>query len=210
MYVIISIMDLKSTYNKIANDWFKDHEEDNWWYEGTDKFVSLLGKGASVFDIGCGAGIKSKYLLSKGLNVTGMDFSEEMIGIAKKEVPNVDFMVGDMYELDSYNKKFDAVFAQAVLLHTPKAKVMDTLEKFKNKLNKNGLLYLAVKEVKDDGTNEKILKENDYGYGYEYERFFSYFTLPEIKEYINKLGLKLIWENVTTSGRTNWIQIIAQ
>ncbi len=137
-----------------------------------------------------------------------MDFSEKMIEIAKKEVPDVDFMVGDIYYLDSYKNKFDAVFAQAVLLHIPRERALEVLEKFKNKLKPNGILYLAVKEVKSDGTDNEILKENDYGY--EYERFFSYFTLSEIKEHINKLGLKLVWENVANSGRTNWIQVIAQ
>jgi len=201
-------MDLKSTYNKIADDWFKDHKEDNWWRAGTDKFISLLPKGATVLDVGCGAGMKSKYLLDKGLKATGMDFSEKMIGIAKREYSDIDFFVGDVYELSSYKNKFDAVFAQAVLLHVPKDKVLKVLEQLRNKLKPGGLLYLAVKEVKADGKEEKVLKESDYGY--EYERFFSFFTLPEIKDYIGKLELKLVWENITTSGRTNWIQVIAQ
>ena len=49
-------------------------------------------------------------------------------------------------------------------------------KKFKNKLNPNGVLYLAVKEKRK--VEEEIATENDYGY--EYERFFSYFTLDEI------------------------------
>jgi len=200
-------MDLKSTYNKIADDWYKDHKKDTWWQEGTNKFISLLSKGATVLDIGCGAGVKSKYLSDKGLNVTGMDFSEKLIEIAKREVSGVDFVVGDIYELDSYQNKFDAVFAQAVLLHIPKDKIMEVLKKFKNKLNPNGVLYLAMKEVKN-GIENEVVRENDYGY--EYERFFSYFTLPEMKDCIEKLGLKLVWESVALSGRTTWIQVVAK
>ena len=53
----------------------------------------------------------------------------------------------------------------------------------------------------------EIRKENDFGY--EYERFFSYFTLSEFKDYFNKLGLEIISENVilSSSGRSNWINI---
>jgi hypothetical protein len=29
-------MDLKSTYNKIAEDWHKNHQQDDWWVEGID------------------------------------------------------------------------------------------------------------------------------------------------------------------------------
>lgn len=201
-------MDLKSTYNKIADDWFKDHKEDTWWHEGTNKFISLLPKGATVLDVGCGAGVKSKYLGDKGFKVTGIDFSEKMIEIARRELPSIDFDLVDIYELDSYNKKFDAVFAQAVLLHIPKEKVVEILSKLKNKLNPKGVLYVAVKEVKEDGLEEKNIKENDYGY--EYERFFSFFTLPEIKKAIDGIGLKLVWEKVTTSGRAKWVQVIAK
>lgn len=200
-------MDLKSTYNSIAEDWFRDHVEDTWWKDGTDKFLSLLPKNASVLDIGCGAGVKSKYLSEKGFRVTGMDFSEKMIEIAKREVEDVYFFVGDIYELDSYSKKFDAVFAQAVLLHIPKEKILGMLEKLRNKLKQNGILYIAVKEARN-GIESEILKESDYGY--DYERFFSYFTLPEIKNYIEQIGLEIVWENITNSGRTNWIQMIAK
>lgn len=52
-------MSLKSTYNKIAEDWSKDHRDDDRWQEGTDKFLALLPKGASILDVGCGAGVKS-------------------------------------------------------------------------------------------------------------------------------------------------------
>lgn len=72
-------MNLKETYNKIADDWFKDHKVDDWWVEGTDQFISLLKPGASVLDVGCGAGLKSKYLSEKGLQVVGIDFSDKFI-----------------------------------------------------------------------------------------------------------------------------------
>ena len=41
-------MDLKSTYNKIAENWDKDHKKDTWWISGTDKFISLLKPGSLV------------------------------------------------------------------------------------------------------------------------------------------------------------------
>lgn len=201
-------MDLKSTYNKIAEDWVKDHNKDDWWQGGTDTFLSYLPKGASILDVGCGGGIKSKYIANKGYKVTGIDFSEKMIEIAKRELPDLYFDVVDVYELDKYSKTFDGIFAQAVLLHIPKAKVMDVLIKMKGRLNPSGLLYIAVKGVKDDGIEEGITKESDYGY--EYERFFSYFSLEELKDYITKLDMELVWAGSTGSGRANWHQVIGK
>ena len=77
---------LKNTYNKIAEEWVKDHDKDTWWQEGTDAFLSLLPKGSTVLDVGCGGGIKTKYIADKGFKAAGIDFSEEMIKVAKREL----------------------------------------------------------------------------------------------------------------------------
>ncbi len=201
-------MDLKSTYNKIAEDWVKDHNQDDWWKEGTDTFTSLLPQGASVLDVGCGGGIKTKNIANKGFKVTGIDFSEKMIEIAKRELPELDFDVVDVYDVDKYPKTFDGIFAQAVLLHIPKARTMEVLEKLKSRLNDGGILYIAVKGIKDDGIEEKVTQENDYGY--EYERFFSFYSPEELREYLQKLNMEIVCENIFKSGKTDWLQIIGR
>ncbi|MFZ3020015.1 MAG: class I SAM-dependent methyltransferase [Minisyncoccia bacterium] len=199
-------MDLKSTYNKIAEDWFRDHDADTWWYSGTDKFLSLLPKDATILDIGCGAGQKTRYISKKGYKVIGADFSEKMIEIAQKQAPEINFEVLDIYEIDKFHKTFDAIFAQAVLLHIPKARVEEVLLKIKSRLNQNGLLYIAVKAVRDDGIEEHTKQENDYGY--KYERFFSYYTMSELEKYLSNLNMEVIWKTSTASGHVEWLQII--
>lgn len=201
-------MNLKDTYNRIAEDWFRDHHQDTWWVEGTEKFVSFLKPGASVLDIGCGAGVKSKWLLNKGLKVMGGDFSENMVNIAKREVPGATFRVMDIKHLGEVDGTFDGVFAQAVLLHIPKTEAAAVIAGLKRKLNSGGYLYIAVKEKRPEGKEEEILVEEDYGY--KYERFFSYFTLPEIQKYLTDIGMQICYENVSRTGHTNWIQVVAK
>ncbi|MDD5489924.1 MAG: class I SAM-dependent methyltransferase [Candidatus Moranbacteria bacterium] len=156
-------MDLKDTYNKIAKDWHKDHSRDEWWVEGTDKFISSLKENDLVLDVGCGAGTKSKYLIGKKIRVIGIDFSEEMIKIAKKEVPAGRFEVLDLDDIESLPELFDGIFMQAVLLHVPKKEVVSKLRKAVKRLKKGGYLYIAVKEKRRDGPEEEIVSENDYG-----------------------------------------------
>ncbi len=203
---------LKNTYNKIAEDWNKDHEKDDWWFEGTDKYISYFNKGDSILDVGCAGGIKSKYLIDKGLKVTGIDFSEKFIEIAKKEVPNGDFTVMDVNDINKIEKSFDGIFIQAVLLHIPKEEVEGVLKKALEKLNDGGYLYVAVKEKEEGGIDEEIKKENDYGY--EYERFFSYYSKEEIETYFKNLGLEIVFENEAlpsvATRKTNWLQIIGR
>ena len=201
-------MDLKDTYNKIAKDWFRGHQDDTWWIEGTNTFISLLKKDSIVLDVGCGAGIKSKYLLDKGLRVVGIDFSEKMIELAQREVPAATYRVADIRDLSNLNGLFDGILAQAVLLHIPKANIPVALVDLRGKLKDGGYLYIAVKEKKPDQDEEEMVIEKDYGY--PYERFFSYFTLPEIKKHVDDVKMRLCYEDVTRSGHTNWIQVIAK
>lgn len=172
-----------------------------------DKFVSFLKKGDAVLDTGCGAGVKTKYLIEKGLDVLGIDFSEEMVRIARREVPGGRFLVMDAKDLSKLDQKFDGILAHAVLLHIPKKEVGDVLQSWVSKLKPHGYLCMAVKEIRPDEKEEMMVKEEDYGY--PYERFFSYFSREEMRNYLKNFGMKILWEN-RTIGERPWIQIICQ
>ncbi|MCL5009025.1 MAG: class I SAM-dependent methyltransferase [Patescibacteria group bacterium] len=199
-------MDLKATYNKIAKDWFNDHKESDWWNESADIFLNLLKPGGKVLDVGCGAGLKTKYLLEQGFDVFGIDFSEEMIKLAKEHCPGAHFFVEDINQPLGLGM-FDGIFAQAVLLHIPKAEVMKVLKNLYEHLNKPGYLYVVVKELRPGAKDEQNIVESDYNY--EYERFFSFFTMPELEGYFEQLGLTVVHEAVF--ARTdNWLVIIGK
>ncbi len=200
-------MNLKETYNRIAEDWHRDHQKDDWWVEGTDAFIALLGAGKSVLDVGCGAGVKSHYLASKGCQVTGIDLSESMIAIAKREVSEADFRVLDMREVGVLEDLYDGVFAQASLLHIPKAEAPDVIKALAAKLKPHGAIYIAVKEQRANNPSEEVVTENDYGY--EYSRFFSYYTLEEIESYCREAGLTPV-QNALPQGAAKWVQVIAR
>ena len=199
---------LKKTYNRIAKDWGSDHSGDGWWIEGADKFLEFLPKGSSILDIGCGSGYKTAYIKEKGYTVEGCDFSEGMIELSKNNFPDINFEVFDIYDLDKLNKKFDGIFCQAVLLHIPKNDIFEILSNMKSLLNDSGYLYIAVKEKRDFEPEEEIKKENDYGY--EYERYFSYFTVNELSDYFNKLNMEVVYRVSNGSSKRIWINIIGK
>ncbi|OGH73018.1 MAG: hypothetical protein A2921_00690 [Candidatus Magasanikbacteria bacterium RIFCSPLOWO2_01_FULL_43_20b] len=201
-------MNLKDTYNKIAGDWFRQHQPDSWWHEGTDKFISSLKAGASVLDVGCGAGLASKYLVEKGLSLVGIDFSEKLIEIAKREVPLGKFLVMDMNNLGSLEEHFDGLYVKASILHLAKKEVPDFMLKLKERFKPNGFIYIAVKGANKGQQEEQVKIEHDYGH--TYERFFSFFFLPEMEKYFTDAGFKVIWKKVALTGQTNWIEIIGQ
>ncbi len=70
--------------------------------------------GERVLDLGCGTGYLTQQIKSLDADVTGIDFSPEMIEQAKINYPEVNFAVADASDFH-FDKPFDAIFSNAVL-----------------------------------------------------------------------------------------------
>jgi SAM-dependent methyltransferase len=195
---------LRDTYDRIAVDWAKDHEGDTWWRDGTAKFASLLPPGARVLDAGCGSGQKARFFQDRGFRVLGVDFSEKLLDIARQTATASDFRLLDLRDIRTLHEQFEGVFAQASLLHIPKAETFSVIEGMVSRLVPRGLLYIAVKAQRAGHPEEEMVIENDYGY--DYERFFSYYTMDEMRGHVERLGLSLVHGEVSQ----DWMQLIAR
>lgn len=201
-------MNLKDTYERIAVDWHEDHQDDDWWVSGLEKFISLLPAGADVLDAGCAGGVKSKALAARGVHVIGIDFASNFIEIARKNVPEVEFRVLDIRDVSSMKENFDGIFLQAVLLHFPKKEVPSLLRGLLGRLKSGGVIHISVKESRLGQAEEEVVKEDDYGYAYE--RFFSFFSQQELKDILEGLGLFIVSFDVPENNSTRWLQVIAR
>ncbi len=87
----------------------------------TNVIDDLINKGCveKVLDVGCGGGRYSKYLLSKGMDVTAIDSSHEMINSIKDI--KIKTLVTDMSNINIYNELFDLIISIGVL-HNAKSK----------------------------------------------------------------------------------------
>jgi ubiquinone/menaquinone biosynthesis C-methylase UbiE len=73
-----------------------------------------LRRGAHVLDVGCGTGISLQPLLARGMNLTGLDPSAEMLAAAKLVAPGATLVEGKAEQLPFADGSFDAaVSAQA-------------------------------------------------------------------------------------------------
>jgi trans-aconitate 2-methyltransferase len=70
--------------------------------------------GERILDVGCGTGQLTAEIARSGASVTGLDNSAEMLAEARKNYPDLAFVLGDAASFH-FSEAFDAVFSNAVL-----------------------------------------------------------------------------------------------
>ncbi|MFF8013973.1 methyltransferase domain-containing protein [Streptomyces sp. NPDC007929] len=106
-------------------------------------FAGLVGEGGEVADLGCGPGRVTAYLASQGLSVFGLDLSESMLAIARRENPGLRFEQGSMQELNLPDGSLDGVVAWYSIIHTPEEHLPALFAGFHRVLRPGGHLLLG-------------------------------------------------------------------
>ena len=144
---------MTKTLCEIYNSFAATYEQNRGLFDMTevlDHFYNLLEiKKGSLLDLGCGAGEPfARFFADKGWQVTGVDFSEKMLTMATKYVPEMKTVCKDMRDVDFAPQSFDAITAVYSLFHVPRADHLSLFEKMHSWLNPRGraLFTYATKE----------------------------------------------------------------
>ncbi|MFE1247552.1 class I SAM-dependent methyltransferase [Streptomyces sp. NPDC058735] len=106
-------------------------------------FAQLVGEGGEVGDLGCGPGRVTGYLASLGLSVFGLDLSESMLAVARREHPGLRFVRGSMQDLDLPDASLDGVVSWYSTIHTPEEHLPALFAGFHRVLRPGGHLLLG-------------------------------------------------------------------
>ena len=177
-------------YNKIAEDYYS-HRNLNKFNIELERFASLISNDAHVLDVGCGGGIPTaKFLVNKGFTVTGIDLSETMLNLARKNVPTAEFVKMDMNKLEFNENTFDAIISVYTLFHVPKENHFEIFKKFFKVLKPEGILLI------NTGISESEGMSNFFGV----PMFWSNFKHKTTLDLIKKAGLSIISEAMLERG----------
>jgi SAM-dependent methyltransferase len=76
-----------------------------------------VGKGTRLLDVASGPGYVAAEAARRGASVVGVDFSSEMVALAGRRSPGLEFMEGDAEALPFPERSFDAVAINFGVLH---------------------------------------------------------------------------------------------
>lgn len=113
------------------------------------RFLEPLAPGAKILELGCGAGGDSAEMIARGFDVRATDGSPELAAIAAKRIgrPVETLLFGDLREVEAY----DAVWANACLLHVPREQLAGILTLIRRALKPGGYFYASFKAGDVDG-----------------------------------------------------------
>ncbi len=122
----------------------------------TNVLLDSLPTGATVLELGCGAGVPTTRRLAERCAVTAIDLSARQIALARRNVPAATFIQADMTGLDFPPGAFEAVCAFYALGHVPRDEHAALLRQIARWLRPGGLLVASFSnggsagEIEDD------------------------------------------------------------
>ncbi|WP_291634207.1 class I SAM-dependent methyltransferase [Clostridium sp.] len=140
--------------------------------------------GANILDIGFGTAILTTQLYNNGYSITGIDFSSNMINIAKQKMPqatliNQDFSKGLPDQIKNHH--FDFIISTYAIHHLTDKEKINFIKLLFPLLNKTGMILLGDVSFETRKQLEKCKsKYNEY---WDNDEF--YFTVEEIKNNLN-------------------------
>ena len=146
------------------------------------KFLSFV-RGNKLLDVGCGTGRDCNYYHSKGYDVTGVDLSEKMIELCKKNYPGISFFNMNMKSLSFEDNLFDGLHCWSVIQHIKKENVKDVILEFNRVLKSEGILFISTREGSFEGYDNTM---------YDSPRWFTYYEKPFFSNVLEESGFKIL------------------
>ena len=155
---------------------------------------SYLPKDGLIFEIGSGSGAIAAALLNSGFNVIPSDASAAM----REQALHYHSELADRYKLICFPVKtefadnyFDAVIANAVLIHFRKEELKDILLEISRILKPQGILYVLVQTKRADTNSDGFDAKG---------RYFNLMSITAIAEICQDSKLKLEYLEQVTDG----------
>lgn len=174
-----------TVFDSMANEYVEYFGDDWEFIKEIDEFADTFNEGSTILDLGSGSGYITNYLCDKRLNAMGIDFSEEMIKIAKDRYPNLKFLLGDFINIERHfeDASVDGLIAIYSLYFIPKED-FDNVLKSLYKVLRNGGKFLFVTQIGngEDFVRTPLMEKNNI----DGEIYVNYYMKDELENLLDK------------------------
>ena len=139
----------------------------------------------NLLDLGCGAGEPmSRWFVDRGWTVRGIDYTPEMVDLARKYVEEMDATVADMRDVSFPPETYDGIISVYSLFHLPSEDQFMMLERMYRWLTRGGRALFTYATKSYTG--------HDVFSGYKLfmgeELFYSHRTPAELSHELDRIG----------------------
>lgn len=163
------------------------------------RLVRHTGRGAHIFEVGCGTGRDMAWFESHGLAVTGIDLSSGMLAYARGQVSG-HLLAMNMCQLGFRNARFDGAWCCASLLHLPKREASQALGEIRRVLKSDSRLILSLQEGTGEGWEE--------GYVPGTRRFFARYQTDEMRCMLYSTGFSVRDIGSSHANNRDWLSFV--
>lgn len=157
------------TWNKVAQLYQDKFMDLNLYDDTYDLFCQRVPKiNANIFEIGCGPGNITRYLLNKrpDFKIQAIDVSPKMIELAAKNNPTANCFVMDSRNVESLTTKFDAIVCGFCIPYLSETDVRKLIKDCSNLLERNGIIYFSFVEGDYRASGFQTASSGDRAYFY--------------------------------------------
>ncbi len=139
-------------FNELAEVYQQKYMNVDLYQESLECFLDHLDPSDCVLDLACGPGNVLLYLYNKqnDLNLSGIDLSEEMIRLARSNVPKARFEVADCRNLKHIESRYNAIVCSFLLPYLSERETELLLSEVSRLLAPNGIFYIGFISDRDN------------------------------------------------------------
>lgn len=143
---------IEKMYDSVASAYAElfaaDHEHKPKDREILQRFAREIGSRRPVWDLGCGPGQTARYVKDLGVDISGLDLSEEMLAQARALHLDIPFRKGNMLGLDFADNTVAGIVAFYAIVHFTKEQTAAAFREVFRVLRPGGL-FLCTYHVGD-------------------------------------------------------------
>lgn len=125
----------------------------------------LIPQGGSILDLGCGHGRDLAFWNQLGYQTVGIDFSKNLLSIAKQRHPNSQYYNLNISQIDQLPYQFDLIYSSYSWLHLDQKELASLNKKIYRQLKPHGYFFLATgianQTITVDGNSSTIGLTNE-------------------------------------------------